>query len=156
MLLYLLRHGEAAPGNDDALRPLTPAGRTAVQEVARRALGKGVQVDQVWHSGLVRAEQTAQLFAEELGFSGTIARRAGLQPEDDPEPIARGLFEQGAAHPDASLLVVGHLPFMERFAARLQAGPTTPEPVQFRPATLVKLGLHADGRRFALEWILTP
>jgi phosphohistidine phosphatase len=156
MPLYLMRHGEAAQGNDDALRPLTVSGCAAVQDVAQQAADQNAQMDRIFHSGLVRAEQTAQLLAEPLGFQGEISRRAGLQPEDDPEPIARWLFDETMAHPDTGLALVGHLPFMERLAARLLAGPSIPPPVRFTPATLVKLSRSSDGRRFELEWTLTP
>src|SRR4051794_19935827 len=103
MPLYLMRHGEAAEGDDDAARPLTLAGLAAVRDVARQAASRGVQLDRVFHSGLLRAEQTAQLLAEELKLPSAIEPHDGLLPDDDPEPTARWLFEEVAARSLESL-----------------------------------------------------
>src|SRR5687767_10823392 len=65
--LYLMRHGEAEAGASDAARRLTAEGAAAVERVAARAAAAGVRLDRVYHSGLVRAEQTALILARHLG-----------------------------------------------------------------------------------------
>ncbi|WP_378146720.1 histidine phosphatase family protein [Cnuibacter sp. UC19_7] len=72
--LYLVRHGEqmdAEHGVDDG--PLSQRGVRQAKLLADR-LG-GVPFDNVWHSPLVRAEQTAKIMAEHL-------------PALDPQPSA--------------------------------------------------------------------
>jgi len=72
--LYLVRHGEqldAEHGVDDG--PLSPRGQRQARLIADR-LG-GVPFDNVWHSPLQRAEQTALIMSEHL-------------PALDPKPSA--------------------------------------------------------------------
>src|SRR5947209_13378459 len=116
MYLYLVRHGKAEQGGDDARRRLTEKGRESVSRVARRLARTGVQVDRMEHSGLVRAAQTAEILAQEIG--GSVVERDGLLPGDDVTSTAGRL----AANDVESLMLVGHNPFMERLAAFLLTG----------------------------------
>ena len=73
MILYLVRHGIAVDPNDpkspsEPERPLTAKG---VQKTRAAALGLqalGVKPDVLITSPYVRAAQTAEIFAEALGF----------------------------------------------------------------------------------------
>ena len=81
MDLYLMQHGQATTETEDPERPLTDAGRAAVQRVAKRARAAGVRIGGCLHSGKLRAEQTAQLLsctgdrrgAERRGSTGSCA-----------------------------------------------------------------------------------
>jgi phosphohistidine phosphatase SixA len=66
MDLYLMQHGQARTETEDPERPLTDAGRAAVQRVAKRARAAGVRISGCLHSGKLRAEQTAQLLVTEV------------------------------------------------------------------------------------------
>lgn len=114
MRLYLVRHGEARPGPEDALRPLTPAGRTAVEELALRAAAAGVAPAEIRHSGLVRARETAEILARTLAPPGGVVPSKGLLPDDDPEH-----FAAEADVLEEPVLVVTHMPFVARLTARL-------------------------------------
>ena len=95
MDLYLVRHGKAEQGiADDAARRLTDKGRKAVQRVARRLAEAGVQIDRIEHSGLVRAQETAEILAEGLG--GEVAVAGDLAPDAGVEPVVARL--EGGEH----------------------------------------------------------
>lgn len=68
MELILVRHGIAADiGGDirtDRERPLTPDGRDETEQVARGLKRAGVKIDSLVSSPLVRARQTADIFAD--------------------------------------------------------------------------------------------
>ena len=49
--VYLLRHGDAKPKDEDPERGLTDAGRTDVTRMAAWAAGAGIQVGEIRHSG---------------------------------------------------------------------------------------------------------
>ena len=66
MDLYLMQHGQATTETEDSERPLTDAGRAAVQRVAERARAADVRISGCLHSGKLRAEQTAQLLVTEV------------------------------------------------------------------------------------------
>ena len=69
MNIYLVRHGEAVSEKLDPKRPLTSSGREEVQRIGRLAAAKNVKVSAIFHSGILRAKQTAEILAEHLQFN---------------------------------------------------------------------------------------
>ena len=67
MELYLVRHAEAAPGEPDELRTLTPEGRESARALGEHLAAEGVHVDAVLTSPLLRARETGQTIAAALG-----------------------------------------------------------------------------------------
>ncbi len=152
MDLYLMQHAEAARAQDDPARPLTEGGRAAVQRVAGHARAAGVQLDRCVHSGKLRAEQTAQLVAQALDVE-QVASREGLAPSDPVAPVASWLVQ---SDPDQALLVVGHLPFLDRLASLLVADDEQAQAIRFQMSGLVKLTPKRERSGFAVAWAITP
>ena len=148
MGLYLVRHGAAVQQGSDASRPLTDAGRKAVEQLAEAAAEKRVWVAEIVHSGILRAQQTAEIIAERLSPPRGVRAAEGLLPQDDPM-IAKAELES-AAEP---LMLVGHLPHLARLAGLLVTGDSEREAAQFLPATLVCCS-REDGL-WKISWILT-
>src|SRR5262245_6841036 len=88
MKLYLVRHGEALEMIEDINRPLSKKGHQEVEIMASFLQKNAIQVDQVYHSGVLRAEQTAMELTRGLNPSPTIGCLEGLKPNDDIKPIA--------------------------------------------------------------------
>jgi phosphohistidine phosphatase len=153
MDLYLMQHGEATTETEDPARPLTEAGREAVQRVADRAKAAGAHLDISVHSGKLRAEQTALILAGAVDTLAGIQARDGLAPNDPPGPTAEWPRELGAA---GTVAVVGHMPFLARLASLLLMGDETVEIVQFRLGGLVKLVPTIRSAGFAVAWALPP
>lgn len=145
---YLVRHGVAAPGSPDRSRRLTPAGRREVEAVARALRARGVAVAEIRHSGLVRALETAEILGRALAPRRGVLGMAGLAPEDDPGVARTGL--ELATEP---LMLVGHLPHLERLAAAL-LGPARGRRPAFGPATAV--GLVRERDEWRLDLVVTP
>jgi phosphohistidine phosphatase SixA len=101
MRLFLVRHAEAAPGEPDELRPLTPAGRAVARDLGERLAPESL--DAVVSSPLLRARETAE----------QIARAVGLTPEADerlaPGATAEDLKAAVAGRGD-TVVAVGHQP----------------------------------------------
>jgi phosphohistidine phosphatase len=101
MRLFLVRHAEAAPGDPDELRPLTPAGRLVARDLGERLAPE--HPDAVVSSPLLRARETAE----------QIARAAGLTAEADdrlaPGATAEDLQAAVAGRGD-TVVAVGHQP----------------------------------------------
>ncbi len=149
MELYLVQHAQAMSKQEDPQRPLTQEGRRTAAAVAATCRKLGITVQQIRHSGKARAEQTAQVLAEALSPPGGVVQVSGLGPRDDVEPVAHGLVR--GAEP---VMLVGHLPFMERLAAYLLTGDPDRTVVEFTNAGVVSL--MGEGERFRARWILTP
>jgi phosphohistidine phosphatase len=125
--LYLVRHAEAAPGEPDELRSLTPSGRAVARDLGRR-LASGDSPDAVLASPLLRARETAE----------EIARAAGVEAEPDerlaPGATAKDVLDAVAGRGER-VVVVGHQPDCGRIAAALGGGS---EPL-FPPGGVVEL-----------------
>lgn len=149
MYVYLVQHGEAVPKREDPDRPLTQRGKVAVERVANWAAKVGLEVDQVRHSGKLRARQTAAILADRLGPQEGIAAYPGLGPKDDVRPIADSL-----ADCPCSVLLVGHLPFLSRLTALLLTGDPDLPIVRFQNAGIV--GLTREDDRWTLVCVVPP
>jgi len=75
MGILLVRHSDAVEGGgniDDASRWLSGAGRQRALDTARLIRAKGLTLDRFVTSPRVRAVQTAELFAQVLGYRAEI------------------------------------------------------------------------------------
>jgi phosphohistidine phosphatase len=149
MELYLVQHGEAKSKAEDPQRPLTELGREEVQQVAAFAARAGLEVSQIRHSGKRRAEETASILAEHLAPAEGVLAIPGLAPMDDVRPIAKALRKE-----TAPLMLVGHLPFMDRLAGMLVTGDPDRSAVRFRMGGIVCL--QGAGDDWAVKWAVTP
>jgi phosphohistidine phosphatase len=132
-----MRHGEAKPKDEDLERGLRDTGRTDVTRMAAWAVAAGIRVGEIRHSGKLRAQQTAEIFAEHLGTQAMAA--PGLAPNDDVAAIAGAIErEQGV------ILLIGHLPFLERLAALLTVGDIDSSIVTLDAGALVELTRTQD------------
>jgi phosphohistidine phosphatase len=146
MNFYLVRHGDAVSAAENAERPLSRIGREQVQRTARGVLERGSEVALIYHSGILRAKQTAEILAKAFEPNLTVEQHAGLLPEDDPAIVKA---ELDAA--ECSILLVGHLPYLKRLAALLISGDPERAVVDFLPATVLCCS-KVDGR-WKINWI---
>ena len=152
MKLYLVRHGAAAPMEENPAQPLTEKGRQDIQRLAVFMARSGVSVARVIHSGKKRAEETAVLLADVVG-PGKVVEEAesGLGPNDSTDLLATA-----AAALTEDTMVVGHQPFMGRMVARLLAGAEDAIAVAFEPGTVVCLERSDNGGGWHLDWMAGP
>jgi phosphohistidine phosphatase len=118
--LCIMRHGPAgARGTaveEDFKRPLTPQGKTKVEEIARGLLRLGFEADWIVTSPLLRAAETAEMVADAFPPGVPMDFSEGLKPGAAPETLIDFL----ARHLERRrVLVVGHEPDLSQMAARL-------------------------------------
>ena len=142
-----MRHGEAFPETQDPRRPLSPSGRAHVEELARLAAAKNVAPSAVFHSGILRAKQTAEILSAGLAATIHAQQMTGLRPDDDPAIAAA---ELEAARD--SIMLVGHLPHMNRLVSLLVSGNFNRDVVDFSPASMVCCS--RNGSKWVLAWML--
>lgn len=107
MKLWLLRHGEAEPrARTDAERNLTEQGRLDVAEMAAHLLNQPLQAILV--SPYQRAQQTAEIVRQVLGFSGACETVPWATPDSDVREAMLYLDRRSEQH----LLLVTHQPFV--------------------------------------------
>ena len=138
MRVYLVRHGEANSEDVDPERHLSARGADEVRRIATDAVSQfGVRPARVVHSGKARARETAEIWSDLLGAD--MAEADGLAPNDDPS-IWAARFESEAD----DIMLVGHLPHLERLVGLLVAGDAEAAVAAFPAGGLVELE-HTDG-----------
>ena len=130
MRLFLVRHAEAAPGEPDALRELTPAGRDQARALGMELAANGIRPEVILTSPLVRARQTAETVSLAVGVPVEIDERLG--PGATAESVEEAVEGRGE-----TVLAVGHQPDLPRIAAQLTGEP----PPDFPPAGIVAVEL---------------
>ena len=118
--LYLIRHGVAAERGeqypDDSKRPLTSAGISRLRKEARALDEMEVGFDHIITSPLVRARQTADVFAETLKSKPSVSQSDALTPAGTPVAVIQ---ELGKHAKKGRIALVGHEPNIGELAARL-------------------------------------
>ena len=152
MQIYLVQHGQSKSEEIDPERRLTESGSRDVQKIADflRTSG-GLEVNEIWHSGKARAQQTAELLAP-CASAGTkaVMHHDGLAPKDAVEPIKQEL-EQA----NRNVMIVGHLPFLGRLVAFLLTGNSDNDVVAFQFGCVVCLKRENAGE-WRLQWMIVP
>jgi phosphohistidine phosphatase len=120
-VVFLVHHGEAAGAEVDPQRPLTAAGRMHVDRLAHVAAQRGVKPAVIWHSGKLRARQTAEAFLRACNPLAEYSAIRGLQPDDPPTWIAEVVQNDAR-----DVMLVGHMPHLPRLLTWLVAGGDTP------------------------------
>ncbi|WP_265533030.1 phosphohistidine phosphatase SixA [Pseudomonas saponiphila] len=131
MKLWVLRHGQAEPhAASDDQRNLTAHGRQEVLGSAAQLIGQPISA--IIASPYVRAQQTAQLVRQALGFEGEIRTVPWLTPEANPLQVLEHL--DGADN----LLLVSHQPLVGKLIGLLQHGHLR-DPQPMNTASLAEL-----------------
>lgn len=124
--IFLMRHGQAASGNPDHLRELTPRGREESRAVGRLLAAADTRPAVIWSSPFRRAKQTALIIAEELYLPVTDCEF--ITPDDDPTEALEKLGELSRESGIRSLLLVSHMPFIGGLTSLLTEGHTYGSP----------------------------
>jgi phosphohistidine phosphatase len=112
--LFLVHHGAAVGTDVDPRRPLSPDGLASVERLAADAAMRGVRPTVVWHSGKLRARQTAEAFWRACNALAEFSASRDLQPDDLPAWLRDRLRGE-----TRDLLIAGHFPHLPRLLALL-------------------------------------
>jgi phosphohistidine phosphatase len=145
-MIYLVHHADAVGADVDPQRPLSPAGRAHAERLAQEAAARGVKPNVIWHSGKLRARQTAEPFLRTCNPLAQFAAIRGLQPDDPPEWIKDVVTDE-----TRDVMLVGHMPNLPRVLTLLLKGNSAT--LDFPQHGLVALN-HAQGK-WEERWRLT-
>ncbi len=150
MKLYLIQHGEATTEEVDPSRPLTAKGRIDVQNIASFLKGAKLGPTDILHSSKTRARQTAEIIAAQLAPGCQVKERHGLAPNDPIDALVNEVSRMAN-----DLVIVGHLPFLGKLAAKLLAGMESKNVVAFRQGAVVCLQRNED-QTWQVAWMISP
>ncbi len=151
MKLYLVQHGEARLEAEDPERSLTTTGEDETRRLSIAGKRLNIRPSKIYHSGKLRALQTAKILAEGLNIPlSSVIGVEGLNPNDDVKPWAKRISEESE-----DLMLVGHLPFLEKLASHLLCGDEDARVVLFRYSGIVCLDQKED-KKWAVRFVILP
>ena len=127
----------------DPRRPLSAGGLAAVERLAAEAASRGVKPAIVWHSGKLRARQTAEAFWRACNALAELAATRDVQPDDPPDWIRDRLRGESR-----SIVIAGHFPHLPRLLAKL----LNDERAQFPAHGAVALTTADEGETWSELW----
>jgi phosphohistidine phosphatase len=126
-------------------------GEEEIKRVSKIGDKLNIRPSKVFHSGKTRAKQTAEIIVLGLKISNiTVEAVQGLNPNDDVR-----LWAERIAKETKDLMIVGHLPFLDKLASFLLCGDENARVIMFRYGAIVCLYQKED-KKWAVRWILTP
>ena len=150
MALYLIQHGKSLSKNQDPDQGLSAEGIAETERIAKLAKDAGLAVSQIRHSVKIRARQTAEIFVAALNPKQGIREVSGIKPLDDVAAYAADI------DPSEDIMLVGHLPFMERMTAFLITGSIDKPVFKFQNSGIVCLDKDPEAQAWVIQWALVP
>lgn len=150
MALYLIQHGKSLSKDQDPDQGLSAEGIAETERIAKLSKDAGVAVSQIRHSVKTRARQTAEIFAAALNPDQGIQEVSGIKPLDDVAAYAADI------DPAEDIMLVGHLPFMERMTAFLITGSIDKPVFKFQNSGIVCLDKDPETQAWVIQWALMP
>jgi phosphohistidine phosphatase len=147
--LLIVHHGDAVGPEVDPRRPLSLRGRDAVAKLAADAAARGAKPAVIWHSGKLRAKETAEEFWRACNPFAEFSATRDLQPGDPPEWMRDRLRGESR-----DILIAGHYPHLPRLLALLL---TDGDAAPFPQNGVVALISDDEGNTWREEWrMLNP
>jgi len=147
MKLYLVQHGLSLPEDVDPEKPLSHQGKEQARRAAEFLKAKSLQVDELWHSPKKRAVQTALIISENI-LCSHIQERKDLNPSDPVKDLPQEIESLSK-----NLMIVGHLPFLQKLASLLLSGREDSQFISFRNSGVICLE-HTDA--WKVLWAVIP
>lgn len=150
MEVYLIRHGIAAERgtyDDDEQRPLTGKGVVRTTKVAESLINKGLKLDLILTSPLVRAAQTAKIL-QQAGLATQTATHTFLKPNGSISEWLTWLEQHQSQYFGARIALVGHQPDLGNWAEMLLWG-TVKNQIVVKKAGVIGLQMPAIGTAIA-------
>ena len=148
MAVYLVQHGKSLSKEKDPAKGLSDTGRQETMKIADVALMYQVPVSKIMHSGKTRADQTARIFRDILNKDAPLEQADGIGPIDDVTDLGARI------DPASNMMIVGHLPYMERLVSFLTAGNPELQVIRFQNSGIVCLDHDETG--WFIKWTLNP
>ena len=151
MKLFLIRHGKAEDGYPDETRRLTQEGTEIISNFFAWIM-KHVPFDgkTIYHSGLIRAEQTADILSRSMPKPPPLEMINDLEPMADPQKwLPRLSMNQD------DLVLVGHNPHLTRLISLLIQGEDHLPIVNMKKGMIVCLQ-RDEYSHWTLQWALSP
>lgn len=139
----MVQHAKSKSEQEDPSRPLSEEGLNDANKMA--VFLSNIVVNKIYHSGKLRAQQTAEILAKSLKTE--IIKANNLEPLANP-----GIWEDSISKELDDIMIVGHLPHLGKLASLLLDN--TPENlVAFQQGGVICLERNDS---WMIRWFVTP
>jgi len=154
MEIYLVRHGAAHTKEDDPERHLNKDGLDQCHMSGRALKRLEIKFDLVISSPKVRARQTAEIIADEVGYpKDEIKVTETLEPMASPKDTISYLNNFTEKN---SIMLAGHLPLLGNLASELLSK-STQISLYFESGAVCQIDVdHPIPHTGTFRWFLTP
>jgi phosphohistidine phosphatase len=154
MEIYLVRHGAAHTKEDDPERHLNKNGLAQCHLSGRALRRLDTKFDLVISSPKVRARQTAEIIADEVGYpKDEIKVTETLEPMASPKETISCLNNFTEMN---NIMLAGHLPLLGNLASELLSK-STQISLYFEACAVCQIDVdHPISHTGILRWFLTP
>ena len=146
LTVYFVQHGIALSKDVDETRPLSNAGAEEVQRVASTLKKNNVDICKIYHSGKLRALQTASIFSQVLDVK-VIDELKGLNPNDEPEKLIEQITED-------AVMYIGHLPNLNKVVSTLLTNNINNNIINFQNSAVACVEINDNENH--MNWFITP
>ncbi len=150
MALYLVQHGKHLPKAEDPEKGLSAEGKMETERIVEVASGYQVRVSRILHSGKKRARETAAILSARLSPIDGIEPCDGMNPLDDVRDFVNHLSV------DQDIMLVGHLPFLERIIGLLVCGNPDQTVFKLQNSGILCLDRVPKVKNPVIRWALMP
>lgn len=116
MKVFLVRHGDYVHPDYDSSKPLSPKGEADVTNLGKWLKEQGHCPSKIFHSGVKRANQTADILSREMECSAP-QEVENLKPNSEVNFWGDKLEEYSE-----DIMLVGHMPYMGDLVTYLTTG----------------------------------
>ena len=150
MALYVVQHGRNLTKTEDPEKGLSVDGKLDTERIAGVANGYRVKVSRIVHSGKKRARETAEIMASVLSPTNGLETLKGMNPLDDVRTFAASL------ELDMNIMLVGHLPFLERLIGLLVCGDPDRTVFKLQNSGILCIDHVPEVKNPVIRWALMP
>lgn len=143
--LYFVQHGLALPKEVDPNRPLSETGYEENYKVATYLKNHNIEIHKIFHSGKLRAMETATQFSEILGVH-YVSKINGMNPKDSPTILIEQITED-------AVMYVGHLPNIDNIVASLLTHGGMHSLLHFQNSAVACVEIYEN--KVSLKWFIT-
>ena len=144
--LYFAQHGLAVDKTENPERPLSASGIAQTRVMAVQLQKSDIVITDIFHSGKLRALQTAEIFAEAL-HGAKLSAVDYLSPNDDIQRTIDRLQTDAA-------LYIGHLPHLNSLVTQLVSNDQNLNLINFRNSAV--LCIETGSPTCQIRWYITP
>ena len=160
MKAFIYRHADAVDGAPDEQRKLSSKGRKQAKGLAKALpASEFEEIAEIWHSPLVRAEETASIFKKNVSTLNDVSLFTvhELEPAADVHAMGQLLGEC-----EGDVITCGHNPFLEELITLLCAGEAGQGLLKLKKGGMLCLARTTEASQnipcglWSIEWYLTP